>query len=164
MSQRREQIYIGQYLDDATNLDYLNARYYDGGRGQFTSQDPVFLSIGSPTQLKQLTQLDLSDFLKDPQRQNSYNYGGGNPITNKDPSGLCFEPASFVVRAFTAAAVGTLIGDGIDIYQTNYGKYNAVFSPEEKKRAFVKTGYEAAYDSVGQRTGNNGSEDRSVGT
>ena len=34
--------FIGQFTDDATSLDYLNARYYDPARGQFTSQDPAF--------------------------------------------------------------------------------------------------------------------------
>src|SRR6266849_6509995 len=49
--------YIGQFSDDST-LSYLNARYYEGGRGQFLSQDPTFLAIGSPNQLQQLTQQD----------------------------------------------------------------------------------------------------------
>jgi RHS repeat-associated protein len=39
--------FIGQFVDDST-LSYLNARYYDGSRGQFLSQDPVFL--GDPKQ------------------------------------------------------------------------------------------------------------------
>src|SRR5215470_517833 len=33
--------FIGQFKDDST-LSYLNARYYNGTQGQFTSQDPVF--------------------------------------------------------------------------------------------------------------------------
>jgi RHS repeat-associated protein len=33
--------YIGQFADQS-NLDYLNARYYDSARGQFVTQDPVF--------------------------------------------------------------------------------------------------------------------------
>jgi RHS repeat-associated protein len=37
--------YIGQFSDDS-GLSYLNARYYDSGRGQFTSEDPVFWEIG----------------------------------------------------------------------------------------------------------------------
>ena len=43
--------FIGQFADDATSLDYLNARYYDPARGQFTSQDPVFSEIpkGKPS-------------------------------------------------------------------------------------------------------------------
>ena len=39
--------YIGQFAD-ASNLDYLQPRYYEGSRGQFLSQDPVFL--GDPKQ------------------------------------------------------------------------------------------------------------------
>jgi RHS repeat-associated protein len=35
--------FIGQFTDDST-LSYLTARYYDGSRGQFLSQDPVFLA------------------------------------------------------------------------------------------------------------------------
>lgn len=66
--------YIGQFTDP-TNLSFLNARYYDSGRGQFLSQDPVFL--GNPKQQN----------LMDPQTLNSYSYANGNPIVNKDPSG-----------------------------------------------------------------------------
>src|SRR6266436_4183436 len=33
--------YIGQFADQS-NLDYLNARYYDGTRGQFVTEDPMF--------------------------------------------------------------------------------------------------------------------------
>jgi RHS repeat-associated protein len=38
--------YIGQFAD-TSNLDYLNARYYESTRGQFISQDPVFWKIGT---------------------------------------------------------------------------------------------------------------------
>jgi RHS repeat-associated protein len=41
-----DRTFIGQFGDDATALSYLNARYYDPARGQFTSQDPVFLALG----------------------------------------------------------------------------------------------------------------------
>jgi RHS repeat-associated protein len=34
--------YIGQYEDPETNLSYLMARYYDGSKGEFLSEDPVF--------------------------------------------------------------------------------------------------------------------------
>jgi RHS repeat-associated protein len=67
--------YIGQYSDAQTNLDYFNARYYDGQRGQFISQDPVFQ--GNPK----------DQDIRNPQSLNSYNYANDNPITNKDPSG-----------------------------------------------------------------------------
>jgi RHS repeat-associated protein len=53
--------------------DMLNARYYDSTRGQFLSQDPIFLSS--------------SQNLADPQSLNSYSYSEGNPIVKSDPSG-----------------------------------------------------------------------------
>jgi RHS repeat-associated protein len=37
--------YIGQFAD-ASNLDYLNARYDASDRGQFTSEDPASLVLG----------------------------------------------------------------------------------------------------------------------
>jgi RHS repeat-associated protein len=79
--------YIDQFADDS-GLSYLNARYYDSARGQFLSQDPTFLAIGNPNQLEPLTKQGMGKFLTDPQQMNSYNYARGNPITNKDPSGL----------------------------------------------------------------------------
>lgn len=66
--------YIGQEYDVDTSLSYLNARYYDGGRGQFISQDPMFWAL--PQEL-----------LFDPQQQDSYSYARNNPINGSDPSG-----------------------------------------------------------------------------
>jgi RHS repeat-associated protein len=54
----------------------LNARYYEAARGQFLSQDQVFL--GDPKKQN----------LSDPQTLNSYSYASDNPITKKDPLGL----------------------------------------------------------------------------
>jgi RHS repeat-associated protein len=67
--------YIGQEFDNATGLNYLNARYYHSTIGRFISQDPMFW--GLPAEL-----------LADPQQQNSYSYARNNPITMSDPSGL----------------------------------------------------------------------------
>jgi RHS repeat-associated protein len=78
--------FIGQFTDDS-GLDYLNARYYSSDRGQFISQDPSFLSVGDPNQVKQVTGRDQQTFLADPQLVNSYNYGRDNPISFKDPQG-----------------------------------------------------------------------------
>jgi hypothetical protein len=59
------------------------------GRGQFLSEDPVFLGIGDQNSVRQLTQSDQSKFLTDPQQLNSYSYARNNPIVNKDPNGTC---------------------------------------------------------------------------
>ena len=67
--------YIGKDYDINTELSYLEARYYNGKRGQFIGQDPMFWIL--PQEL-----------LIDPQQQNSYSYARGNPINGKDPSGL----------------------------------------------------------------------------
>src|SRR3989344_4202165 len=37
--------YIGQYFDDETDLNYLNARYYKSSVGQFISQDSMFWAL-----------------------------------------------------------------------------------------------------------------------
>ena len=80
VSQRK---YIGQMYDEASGLNYLNARYYAAAQGQFISQDPVFWEIG-------LSQ-DGKNALSNPQALNSYGYANDNPITGKDPNGRqCF--------------------------------------------------------------------------
>jgi RHS repeat-associated protein len=87
-SYREPNKYIGQDYDPETALAYLNARYYDGGRGQFLSQDPVFWEIGQTR--------DGITALLNPQAQNSYSYAGNNPITQKDPEGRYLQ---YVVQA-----------------------------------------------------------------
>ena len=72
--------YIGEQYDAATSLSYLNARYYDGGRGQFLSEDPT--ARDNPNQ-----------FLFDPQQLNSYSYGRDNPIVYRDADGKVVEIA-----------------------------------------------------------------------
>src|SRR5262249_30355105 len=78
--------YIDQFSDDS-GLSYLQARYMDPNRGQFLSEDPPFLMLGNPDQLKQASQQDQQTFLSDPQQLNSYSYAKDNPITRKDPNG-----------------------------------------------------------------------------
>ena len=63
--------FIGDEYDPGTSLNYLNARYYNGGQGQFISQDPVFLQIGNSDQIKQTTQQDQQSLLADPQQLNA---------------------------------------------------------------------------------------------
>jgi RHS repeat-associated protein len=73
--------YIGERYDSSEDLNYLNARYYRSGQGQFISQDPVFWEVGLTSDGKAL--------LTNPQLSNSYSYATDNPILGKDPSGRC---------------------------------------------------------------------------
>jgi hypothetical protein len=65
----------------------LQARYYDVSKGEFLSEDPSYLAVGNPNQVKQITGQDQSAFLADPQQSNSYGYARDNPITRSDPAG-----------------------------------------------------------------------------
>jgi RHS repeat-associated protein len=86
--------YIGQF-SDADGLSDLNARYYNGAQGQFTSQDPVFLGTRSQQNLQ------------DPQSSNSYSYSDDNPIVKSDPNGK-FAPAAIAPFVFDTGAVLTV--------------------------------------------------------
>jgi RHS repeat-associated protein len=87
--------YIGQFSDAQTSLNYLNARFYDGQRGQFLSEDPAFLGIADP------------QYLLNPQMVNAYSYSADNPIVKKDPSG------KLPVEAGIGALAGTIVAVGI---------------------------------------------------
>ncbi|MFN3692674.1 MAG: LamG-like jellyroll fold domain-containing protein [Candidatus Paceibacteria bacterium] len=89
--------YIGQYDDSESDLAYLNARYYDPTRGQFTSQDPMHWAIPA-------------NLIVDPQLQNSYGYAKNNPIIYKDPNG----DIPVLVALFGGAALAGAIGQGIE--------------------------------------------------
>jgi RHS repeat-associated protein len=78
--------YIGQFTDDS-GLSYLNARYYEASRGQFLSEDPVFLAIGNPTEVQQLGGQNPRVLLANPQQVNAYSYSHDNPVNSKDPTG-----------------------------------------------------------------------------
>jgi RHS repeat-associated protein len=100
--------YIGQYDDQESDLAYLNARYYDSGRGQFTSQDPVFWEVAqTPDGIRVLT---------NPQAQNSYSYAGNSPIGFKDPSGRAYGEVSFggEILFFNASFGLRVDGKGVD--------------------------------------------------
>lgn len=82
-SAESQKTYIGEYSDDESGLSYLNARYYDPGRGQFLSQDSIFLAMGD--NYKKDKRLVVA--LLDPQSQNSYSYARNNPVRFTDTSG-----------------------------------------------------------------------------
>jgi RHS repeat-associated protein len=78
--------FAGTEYDTSTGLNQMGARYYAGGKGRFLSEDPVFLSVGSP-ELKQKTGLELQKYLENPQTHNSYSYTANNPLKYIDKEG-----------------------------------------------------------------------------
>ncbi|MEK7564320.1 MAG: FG-GAP-like repeat-containing protein [Patescibacteria group bacterium] len=107
--------YIGQEYDEETNLNYLNARYYNSQTGKFISQDPVFLGLGVDPRTQEA--------LRDPQSLNSYSYARNNPITLSDPNG-----------EWVHIAIGA--GAGI-VGQYGYDVYNNINNDGFSAGAFV---------------------------
>lgn len=64
--------FTGQYRDNETGFDFMNARYYSPGEGRFISPHPENAGAG----------------VMDSQSWNGYSYVGNNPLTFVDPSGL----------------------------------------------------------------------------
>lgn len=63
--------FLGKPADPVTGLTIVGARAYDPGLGRFLSADPIL----NPAATQSL---------------NGYTYGGDNPATNADPTGLMF--------------------------------------------------------------------------
>jgi RHS repeat-associated protein len=99
--------FIGEEYDVDTEFSYLNARYYQGSRGQFMSQDEVFLLIGDPNGMKRLTQREMIEILADPQMINSYSYANNNPLILKDPTGNTAAIAAAPVVSPQTLIIGT---------------------------------------------------------
>ena len=76
-------LYDGQYLDAASGLYYLRARWYDAATGQFTSVDALVAITGA-----------------------AYGYAGGNPVNGGDPSGM-FSIPSFLDPLFSLYGLST---------------------------------------------------------
>jgi RHS repeat-associated protein len=64
--------YTGYEKDEESDLDFAQARYYNGKHGRFTSVDPLTASAN----------------VKDPQTFNRYSYGLNSPYKFTDPLGL----------------------------------------------------------------------------
>ncbi len=65
--------FTGKWRDGESANDYFGARYYASSMGRFMSADPSGLYYADPS---------------NPQSLNLYSYGGNNPLTNIDPTGL----------------------------------------------------------------------------
>ena len=107
--------FIGEEFDGDTEFSYLNARYYQGSRGQFMSQDPVFLAVGDPMRARQIAARELIEILADPQLLNSYAYARDNPIGSRDPQGTC-PMCPFIV----AGGLGAIGGIGVQAFNDFY--------------------------------------------
>ena len=103
--------FIGEEYDPDTEFSYLNARYYQGSRGQFMSQDPVFWEAPK----KQL--------LADPQTFNSYSYAVNNPIIKKDPDGKQYINANV---NYTVPIYGIPVGPMVGAYSTPSNVYISI--------------------------------------
>jgi RHS repeat-associated protein len=148
--------YIGQFLDDATNLDYLNARYYDPVRGQFLSQDPTFLSMGDPNAMTRLTRMEQMQFLMDPQLSHSYSYGRGNPVRYSDPAGTFIQiPALLWFAGGALIRYGATAMTAYDVAHYADTKLNPNYYPEPQK---AQAGTEAAYSGITQVIGEFGTK------
>ncbi len=72
-------LFAAKQLDEETDLQYFEKRYYDNRIGRFTSEDPVFWEVW-------LTKRPLQYFT-DPEQWNTYSYVRNNPINLVDPTG-----------------------------------------------------------------------------
>ena len=102
--------YDGQYLDAASGLYYLRARWYDPATAQFTSVDPLVAKTLQP-----------------------YEYAGDDPVNGGDPSGMCecIAPSAGAAAAkgFAGLTLESLIANYIEAYTTNLlaSSVNALF-------------------------------------
>ena len=104
-----DQGYIGQIEDDRTNLNYLNNRYYDPFLARFTSTDP----LADPNS---------------PRTANPYAYSRNNPVTFRDPSGLC-----------TVVGNTLYCGGGVTVeFEYPDGSKGAKLYPSDRQRAVNK--------------------------
>gem|GEM_PF-6555060 len=95
--------YTGEQYDDDVGMYYLRARYYAPRQGRFATRDPF------------------EGFRSDPMSLHKYLYAHGNPVMNRDPSGLHSTPqiqAALSIKATLQAVlikpiISGLIGAGI---------------------------------------------------
>jgi RHS repeat-associated protein len=139
--------YIGQLYDGESNLEYLNARYYNPQQGQFLSQDPLFLS--NP----------LKQNILNPQALNSYAYSTDNPITKSDPTGLFVTASGLVQKGDTLGSIASQINS---VYGTSYtyqqlASANGISNPNVIYAGSYLGGYSRPSPSLGSSLSGAGS-------
>lgn len=90
-------LYSGELWDNATNLQYLRARWYDPSVGRFISKDTYEGELNNPLSL------------------NLYAYGANNPIRYIDPSGHCF--TEWLGKEYCKAAWDAIKKDAIKSWE-----------------------------------------------
>jgi RHS repeat-associated protein len=126
--------FIGEEYDADTEFSYLNARYYQASRGQFMSQDPVFLNLGVDKRTKAL--------LTDPQLQNAYGYARNNPLAFKDTTGqiafLAVPAATAIWGLIAAGFTGMAVINTLESAYSNSwlpSQFPLAYTPEQKQEA-----------------------------
>jgi RHS repeat-associated protein len=127
----------------------MQARYQNSSRGQFVSEDPLFL--GDPKR----------QALIDPKSFNAYGYANDNPITNSDPTGRCIEDGcvgEFAVMAARAYVVNVAINESALVASNVYGNVRqgiqnnslspSSFVPTVTKQQYLSAAGEAIPASV----------------
>ncbi len=96
------QEFTGKERDSETGLDFMEARYYSGAQGRFTSPDEPFAGWNQ----------------RDPQSWNLYTYGLNNPLRYIDPTGRCSQASGGYTDEgsglFPGPCAGGAIGDSIN--------------------------------------------------
>ena len=116
--------FTGHEYDDETALSYMGARYYSGGTGRFTAQDPVSLALGDWLSVEEKTGGNLNFYLRNPQTHNAYSYTANNPLKYVDKNGEFLQ----VLGIAAVGAVGA---------QYAYDVYSNVQSDGLSSRAFT---------------------------